>query len=165
MQSDKVCFPMYTKTTFVVINPLFGKSCSLLCFKNHKTQCGHVSSETTPVTASVQPPQPDTTSAQEAPLGDILSRDPRLQAMLEQYPSLRLKLKYIFDTVIANDNDGGHSMHDGRGQRSQNSPEKRMARALRILSTQLDSETAETSGIKAFADLVAELSSGNSDPA
>lgn len=142
----------------------YWKSCSLLCFKTHKNQCEHVSNET-PITDPVQPPQPDTTIAQDTLLGDILTQDPRLQAIFEQYPNLRPKLKYIFDTAIANDNDGGRLVREGRGQKSQNSPEKRMARALHILSSQLDSETAETSGIKAFADLVAELRPGNSDPA
>ena len=95
------------------------------------------------------------------PLGDILTQDPRLQKLFQQYPNLRTKLKYIFET--ANDPGDAQFNPNSRGQGHQLSPQKRIAHAMRILANQLGSDTAEASGLKAFAELVAELNPSKPD--
>jgi hypothetical protein len=85
-----------------------------------------------------------------------------LQKLFDQYPNLRVKLKYIFDTATGNDHGDDPSNSNARGQRYQSSPQKRIAHAMRILASQLNSENADASGIKAFAELVAELNPNRS---
>ena len=135
-------------------------SCSLLCFKAHKIQCVQTAIE---VTTATIPVKPKAGSEDNILLGDALIQDPRLQTLFEQYPNLRAKLKYIFDHAMADQDDHNQSMSKARRQNYQTSPQKRMAHALRVLASQLSSDTAATSGLGAFADLVAELKSRESD--
>ncbi|EXJ56509.1 hypothetical protein A1O7_06853 [Cladophialophora yegresii CBS 114405] len=132
-------------------------SCSLQCFKTHKSRCTHPTRETTADPTS--PPKPSAAEAEAGPFGDRLIQDPRLQNIFDQYPNLRIKLKYIFDTATATDHVGDQSNSNARSQRYQTSPQKRIAHAMRILAGQLSSESAEASGLKAFAELVADLNS------
>ena len=108
--------------------------------------------------------QPEAASTTDVSLVQFLAQDPRLQTMFLQFPGLRAKLRHIFDTTTIDDQDGSRPTINGRGQGYQGSPQKRMARSLRILGAQLDSETAESSGLKAFAQLVAELAQNQQEP-
>jgi hypothetical protein len=68
---------------------------------------------------------------------------------------LRSKLKFIFDTAA---NNNGADQPRVRQERYQDTPQKRYARALRVLKAQLESDTAELDGFAAFAELLAESS-------
>jgi hypothetical protein len=77
----------------------------------------------------------------------------KLQDLFQQYPKLRSMLKFIFDTAVKDSS----TRHPGGGRdRYQETPQKRHARALRVLTTQLELESADRDGLTAFAQLVAE---------
>ena len=101
--------------------------------------------------------EPESVPAGNLPLVEGLKEDPRLEALFDQYPNLRSKLKYIFDTTMSDDLPDDPIKSNALRQNYQVSPQKRMAHALRILGAQLQSDTSEASGLKAFAELVTEL--------
>jgi hypothetical protein len=135
-------------------------SCSLPCFKAHKSQCTSTSAESTTEVAAPSAAgssEQNPTAAAPPSLDRSILQDPRVEKLFEQYPNLRAKLKYIFDTAAGNEDGHERPRSNARGQVYKDSPQKRMARALRVLTGQLESDTAESSGLKAFAELVAEL--------
>ncbi|KIW64980.1 hypothetical protein PV04_07274 [Phialophora macrospora] len=135
-------------------------SCSLPCFQTHKSGCTHPASKT--IANPTSPPRPSPASVEDVPFSDSLIHDPRLQKLFDQYPNLRVKLKYIFDTATGNGHGDEPSNPNARGQRYQNPPNKRITHAMRILASQLNSENADGSGVKAFAEFVAELNPNRS---
>ncbi|OQV08910.1 hypothetical protein CLAIMM_13120 [Cladophialophora immunda] len=139
-------------------------SCSLPCFKTHKSQCEQPTPKSDIPNPEVAPGKSEAASIEDTPLVDLLIGDHRLQNLFQQYPTLRAKLKFIFETTIADDREASQfTSQSPRGHKSQDTPQKRIARAMRLLERQLDSDTAETSGIMAFAELVAELGSRRSE--
>jgi hypothetical protein len=91
------------------------------------------------------------------PVGELLVQEPRLSQLFEQYPNLRARLKFIFE-IATTDEDKFPSASSLRARKSQTSPEQRIAQAMRILAHDLHSKTTNLGGLKAFADLVADLS-------
>lgn len=88
-----------------------------------------------------------------------LLQDPRLPELFEQYPLLRQKLRSIFDTTADGNNEiSSNDHHHGRSKAGQ-PPAQRIARSLQNLEKELSSDNAERIGLKAFADLVADINS------
>ena len=136
-------------------------SCSLTCFKAHREACHqHDAPEPQMALAS------DNVQTQELRPRSIeaLSQDPRLQQLLAQYPTLRSSLKRISDEPPS----GPPGNHRERGDKfsrpsqdhhsnSAASQKRQLAHAMRLLDRELDSPSAEDTGINAFAALVAEF--------
>lgn len=97
--------------------------------------------------------------ADSVPLDDLLIHDPRVGKLFEQFPNLRVKLKTIYETAVTTDQETLSQPQGPAGHRSQRSPEQRLAQAMRMLDYSLKSDSADVSGMTAFAALVAELSS------
>lgn len=94
------------------------------------------------------------------PPSGVLIHDPRLEELFVQYPNLRAKLKFIFETATADGHGADNpSILSPRTQKSHPSPAKRVAYAMRILERELNSTAADASGIAAFSNLVAEWNS------
>ncbi len=94
---------------------------------------------------------------------DMLLQDPRLPKLFERYPLLRPKLKSIFEVAVDESNDIAPAERNSRASKPARSAQQRIARSLRRLEHEVGSEHAERIGLKAFADLVAELSSKRSN--
>lgn len=146
---------------FVAIITHFFPSCSLPCFKIHKSQCELLIVEG----VAKRPAQAIGASCVEesesAPEID-LSQDPQFQQLFEQFPTLRARLKWIYDASQERPNTRQGSGHD-RFQasnysfnHSQLSPERRLDHLMQLLDKELKAVSAETNGIRAFADLVAQ---------
>jgi len=135
-------------------------SCSLTCFKEHRGQCvqdiDHQPRTGTATTAAT-PETPD------LPAADMLLQDPRLPKLFERYPLLRPKLKSIFEVAVDESHDIAPAERNSRASKPAKSAQQRIARSLRRLEHEVGSEHAERIGLKAFADLVADLSSRRSD--
>ncbi|EXJ77906.1 hypothetical protein A1O3_09065 [Capronia epimyces CBS 606.96] len=132
-------------------------SCSLQCFKTHKAVCSNVDPE-----KSAQPPLvteifPSTEEARSLPFTDLLVRDPRLPKLFEQYPSLRAKLQLIFQTAVSAEQEEAYQTRTPGAHKTHRSLEQRIAQAMRMLEYNLSSESADASGMTAFAALVADL--------
>ncbi len=156
-----------------------GNSCSLPCFKTHKAQCqggqaaqststsrhGMDASGAEPMNATSSPQRyvaAETSQSRDDSSGSAdleqLVQDASLKKLFDEFPNLRARLRFIFDAATAEDGQEGYAPARGpRPPKFGNSPEKRIARAMRILERDLDSDFAPTSGIKAFAELVAGL--------
>jgi hypothetical protein len=92
-----------------------------------------------------------------------LTQDTRFEQLFEQFPTLRPRLKWIFDASKERPNPRQISGHD-RSQssnnsfnRSQLSPERRLDHLMQLLDKELKAASAETNGIRAFADQVAQV--------
>ena len=141
-------------------------SCSLQCFKAHKSHCSKTTSGTypnSPFPIDAIPAQ--IPRSEDIPIARLLMQDSRLEKLFEQHPNLRPRLKFIFEAATSDDraknstgrSSGTHGLSD-RGVKHHSSPERRIAYALRLLERDLNT-TSESNGMKALAGLVAELSS------
>lgn len=136
-------------------------SCSLPCFKAHKDACHqHDEPEPQRVVAS-ENGQPQKLQPQSI---ETLPQDPRLQQLLAQYPTLRSSLKRISDEPPSG-RPGNHRDRGGKTfgptqehpSNSAVSPKRQLAHAMRLLDRELDSPSAEETGLGAFAALVSEF--------
>jgi hypothetical protein len=93
----------------------------------------------------------------------MLLQDPRLPQLFEKYPLLRPKLKSIFEVAADESHDIVPAERNSRASNPAKSAQQRIARSLRRLEHEVGSEHAERIGLKAFADLVADVSSKRSD--
>lgn len=129
-----------------------------------------ITATTTAANTSTSPPTATARSDDVDSPANLLVRDARLEKLFEVYPSLRTRLKSIFDAATVDDGreeylaSRSHSPHQRIPQKIQKSPGKSIAGALRILERELDSDSADVSGIKAFAELVAGLNSNIPNP-
>ncbi|KIV77404.1 hypothetical protein PV11_09201 [Exophiala sideris] len=132
-------------------------SCSLQCYKAHQGQCARLvgGDDSKPSTATTTATSSDTLKS--LPLTETLTQDRRLQELFQKYPMLRPKLKLIFETAVQKDPDIDSAAH-ARYHRTPKSPEQRLTWALRRLEHEMSSENAERIGLKAFGELVGQLS-------
>jgi hypothetical protein len=93
----------------------------------------------------------------------MLLQDPRLPRLFEKYPLLRPKLKSIFEVAANESHDIVPTDRNSRASNPAKSAQQRVARSLRRLEHEVGAEHAERIGLKAFADLVADVSSKRSD--
>lgn len=98
-----------------------------------------------------------------------LAGNPQFHQLFEQFPALKPRLRWIFDASREQPDHRPGPRYD-RSQpsndsvsRSQLPPERRLARAMHLLDKELKAPSAETNGIKAFADMVAQLSTEEQD--
>lgn len=137
-------------------------SCSLPCFKIHKNQCTLLdprgiqdkdSARTVGTPASTE--KPASVTVMDPP------QDQQILELFEKFPTLRPRLKCIFDASkerLENRQGSRHdkSRHSNKDNfnSSQLSPERRLAHAMRLLDKELNAASAESNGIEAFSSLV-----------
>lgn len=110
-----------------------------------------------PEVSQVTSISPAEDEAQGKPLGERLIQDPKLGKLFEQYPTLRAKLRSIFEATVAEQREEPPQARNWGQQSSQRSPDQRIAHAMRVIATNLKAQSADASGLTAFAQLVADL--------
>ncbi|KEF63352.1 uncharacterized protein A1O9_01329 [Exophiala aquamarina CBS 119918] len=107
-------------------------------------------------------------ASEPAIVADLVG-NPQFQQLFEQFPALRPRLRWIFDASTEQPDyrpgpryNRSKTSNDSFNS-SKLSPERRLARTMHLLDKELKAPSAKTNGIKAFAEMVAQLSTEEQD--
>lgn len=145
-------------------------SCSLPCFKSHKNQCALLDPQAQDKDSARTIGTPGSAENPESVTVMDPLQDQQILELFEKFPTLRPRLKCIFDASkerpeIRQGSRHDKSRHSNKDtfKSSQLSPERRLANAMRLLDKELNAASAESIGIEAFSSLVGQVSAEDRD--
>jgi hypothetical protein len=123
-------------------------SCSLQCFKSHQSQCEVFEGKSIHVDGEGDASLSTKTPNLAEPAFNLINRQ-GLEKLLERYPTLRSKLKAIFDVTQDRGEAPGYR-NDRRGRLGNVGPDRAYARGLALLKRQIEANDADAEALQAF---------------